>query len=196
VELQNIYSLILDIEPTSMVSTLGQDSLYRLLPGSIRACIRAFGVIRKWIISRIVAPKLGLRKRQDRVEALLESVGISRIRSLDPSSSGSTLEQACVRSFVEAVVTSALLSPESRMHSRAWQNIASTRGTSVDALVTLLNCPVTHPIKAEPLTIDIGWLFERMLEVINLPDVLESSEENQNMVNFEKRRWIFLQNML
>jgi len=35
----------------------------------------------------------------------------------------------------------------------------------------------------------MGWLIERMLEVIASPDVLEAStQEGQNLVNFDKRR--------
>jgi hypothetical protein len=39
------------------------------------------------------------------------------------------------------------------------------------------------------LLVDIGWLFERMLEVIVMPNVINPPvEEGQGLVNFEKRR--------
>lgn len=189
VELQTMHALISEIAPTAMISELGQDLLYRLLPGSIRACVRAFGVLRRWIVSQVVAPKLGLAARTSRIELLLQAIEISRIRNTDTNSSGPPTEQACVRSFVESVVTSALLGSESRLYHRAWQSVAVQRGTSLETLTTLLNPPVAQASRGEPLTVDIGWLMERMIEVINMPDVVDTlTDEAQPMVNFDKRR--------
>lgn len=189
VELQTMHALVSEVEPTAMISEMGQDSLYRLLPGSVRACIRAFGVLRKWVILQIVAPNIGLRTRQNRIELLLQAIEICRTRNMDPSSSGSIIEQPCIRSFVEAVVESALLGPESRLHYRAWQGVANQRGASFDSLATLLHSPAGTATRGEPLVIDIGWLLERMLEVINMPDIVDAlNEEAQPMVNLDKRR--------
>jgi hypothetical protein len=40
------------------------------------------------------------------------------------------------------------------------------------------------------LTVDMGWLIERMLEVIASPDVVvePTVQDGQNLVNFDKRR--------
>jgi hypothetical protein len=192
VEVQTIYSHIQDVEHSSMISELSQDSLYRLLPPGIRSCVRAYGIIRKWIISKIVAPRLGLRARQARMELLLRAIEISRLRNMNssPGSSPHLAEQHCVRSFVEAVTTSAILSIESRMHHRAWQNVGINRGSQCDSLVSLLSRPYMQSSSShEPLTPDMGWVIERMLEVITTPDVVESSmQENAGLVNFDKRR--------
>jgi hypothetical protein len=193
VELQTMHALLSEVEPTAMISELGQDSLYRLLPGSIRACIRAFGVLRKWVIWQIVAPTIGLRARQNRIELLLQAIEICRTRNMDPSSPGSIIDQPCIRSFVEAVVGSALLGPESRLHYRAWQGVANQRGTSFDSLAALLNPPAAAAAapRGEPLIVDIGWLLERMVEVINMPDIVDApNEEAQPMINLDKRRWV------
>ena len=91
---------------------------------------------------------------------------------------------------MEAVTTSALLSVESRLHHRAWQGVAFGRGSMCDLLSPLLLRPyVQSTPSGDSLTVDMGWLLERMLELIATPDVIEASaEEGQNLVNFDKRR--------
>jgi len=147
-------------------------------------------------VSKIVAPRLGLRARQARLELLIQAIEVARLRSAEnPGSAAnghgaSAILQPCVRSFVEAVVTSALLSVESRMHQRAWQGVALGRGCQADSLSSLLLRPyVQTTTSSDCLTLDVGWLLERMLELIAGPDVLESSSlEGQNLVNLDKRR--------
>lgn len=178
------------METTSLVPGGGQDSLYGLLPAPIRSCIKAFAVIRKWLISKIAFPKLGVRPRQSRLERLLQAVEISRIRNSDSTSSTPISEKPCVRSFVEAVLTSALLSPESRSYSRAWQNVANARRTTADSFSALLDSSNAQTSTGDSLLVDVGWLFERILEVIVMPNVVTSSaEEGQGLVHFEKRRY-------
>lgn len=189
-----MYSHIQEIEPSSLISELSQDSLYRLLPPGIRSCIRAYSILRKWIISKIVAPRLGLSQRQTRIEILLRVIEVARVRNSEVSSSPRRLvDQPCVRSFVEAVVTSAVMSVESRMHHRAWQNVAMARGCQCDSLASLLSQPfIQLSSPREPLTMDMGWVLERLLEVIAAPDVIESTnQEGQSLVNFDKRRYDF-----
>lgn len=190
VEIQTIHSYILEVEPSSLISELSPEALYRLLPPGIRSCFRAHTILRKWIISKVVAPRLGFRARQARLEFLLQAIEVARLRNAEPSSPGSVSEQPCVRSFVEAVVTSAILSPECRMHQRAWQNIAANRGCQYETLAQLLVRPNTKSVASkDPLTVDMGWLIERILDVIAMPDLVEShNEEGQNLVNFDKRR--------
>ncbi|KAG6864408.1 hypothetical protein C0991_009715, partial [Blastosporella zonata] len=191
VEIQNIYTHIQDVDHSPLISEMTQDSLYRTLPPGIRSCIRAYGIIRKWIISKIVAPRLGLRTRQARMELLLRVIEVARLRNSTPNPMATRLiDQACVRSFVEAVTISAILSVESRLHVRAWQNVALSRGVPCDSLAALLSRPRTQfSTTQEHLTPDMGWVIERLLEVIADPDTVESqAEESQNLVNFNKRR--------
>ncbi|KAJ4468415.1 hypothetical protein C8J55DRAFT_437773 [Lentinula edodes] len=190
IEIQTIHSHIQDVEPSSLISELSPESLYRLLPPGIRSCIRAHSIIRKWLISKIVAPRIGLRARQVRLEFLLQVIEVARLRNAESSSPNSVYEQPCVRSFVEAAVTSAILSPECRMHHRAWQNVSASRGCNYDTLSQLLARPKTQSVASkDPLTVDMGWLIERILDVIAMPDLVEShNEEGQNLVNFDKRR--------
>lgn len=190
IEVQTFHSLVCEVETTLLVSGGGQDSLYGLLPASIRSCVKAFAVIRKWLISKIAFPKLGVRPRQSRLERLLQAVEISRIRNSDSTSSTPISEKPCVRSFVEAVLTSALLSPESRFYARAWQNVANSRRTTADSFSALLDSSNAQTSTGDSLLVDIGWLFERISEVIVMPNVVTPSvEEGQGLVNFEKRRY-------
>ncbi|KAF4598923.1 rho GTPase-activating protein [Pleurotus pulmonarius] len=192
IEIQTIYSHFQEVEPSSLISEMTHDSFYRLLPPGVRSCIRAYTIIRKWLISKIVSPRLGARARQARLELLLQTIEVARLRSFClPSASNQPLaDRPCTRSFVETVVTSALLSIESRMYHRVWQNIASQRGCQCDSLSSLLSkSPVDAPTSRRSLIVDIGWLMERMLEIIALPDVLDSAPIPGNLlVNYDKRR--------
>jgi GTPase-activating protein BEM2 len=195
VEIQTIHSHLRQVEPSHLISGLGHDTLYRLLPPSIRSCIRAYGLLRKWLISKIVEPKLGLRARQSRMDLLLRAIEVARLRSTEASSSPLSVgEMSCTRSFVEAVLSSAVLSIESRMHQRPWQNLAISRGVQCDTLASFLAKPCIKSISSKsPLTVDIGWLIERMLEIATTPDIVTSSsvEAPQNLVNFDKRRCVY-----
>ena len=65
------------------------------------------------------------------------------------------------------------------------------RGTGGDTLAAYLSRLVVTTLSTGTLTADIGWLLEKILETISLPDVLESpSEERIIVVNFEKRRYV------
>jgi GTPase-activating protein BEM2 len=190
IEVQTFHSLVCEVESTSLTPGGGQDSLYNLFPASIRSCIKAFAILRKWLISKIAFLKLGNRPRQSRLERLLQALEISRIRNSDSTPSTPISEKPCVRSFVEAVLTSALLSPESRMYSRAWQSVANSRRTTSDSFSALLDSSNVQMSTGDSLLVDIGWLFERILEVIAMPNVItQPVEEAQGLVNFEKRRY-------
>lgn len=180
----------MEVQPSSMISD-SQDSVYRLLPPSIRSCIRAYNILRKWIISKLVAPKLGIRNRQARMDLCLRAIEIARMRSLEGAGSSVELhERPVVRSFVEAVLTAAILSPESRMHQRPWYNVASIRGVPFDSLGLLLSRPtVPKKLYGDPLIVDISWLLERMLEVLSIPNAVAiSPEDPQSIINLDKRR--------
>jgi hypothetical protein len=181
----------MEVQPSSMISELSQDALYRLLPPGIRSCIRAYGILRKWLISKLVSFQIGLRTRQARMDILLRAIEIARLRSADSVPVILVLRiRPCIRSFVEAVLTSAVVSVESRAHYRAWQNVAAARGVQCDSLTSLLRKPfVELAAPVEPLTVDMSWLLERILEIISIPDILRpASEEGRCVVNFDKRR--------
>lgn len=196
IELQTIYTFLMDVEPTSLIAELSGDSLYRLLPPGLRTLIRAFNILRKWAVCLISAPQLGLPTRQARMELFLQAIELSRVRSVDNIDSyedDDAIHQPCVRSFVEAILTSAIVSPESRLFARAWQNVAASRNASAESLASLLSDRmVPTPDTKSRLTVDPAWIIERLLDVVSLPDVVETKETmSLSQVNFDKRRWVF-----
>lgn len=190
VEIQSIHVYIQEVEPSPMISELGQESVYRHLPPPVRGCIRAFMIIRKWLVSKIAASRIGLRTRQARMETLICALEIARRRNAEAGDGdGALAEKAVPRSFAEAALVSAILSVESRMYHRAWQTLAASRGVMCDSLASLLTRPTTdQSVPREPLTVDVGWILERILEVISMPDILE--QEGLSLVNFDKRRCV------
>jgi len=95
VEIQTIYSHIQEIEPSSLISELTQDALYRLLPPGVRSCIRAYSIIWKWLISKIVAPRVGLHSRQARMELLIQAIEVYRLRNTEIPSTSQLINQPC-----------------------------------------------------------------------------------------------------
>jgi len=194
VEIQTIHSHVRQVEPSHLISELGHDTLYRLFPPSIRSCIRAYGILRRWLTSKLVGPRLGIRARQARMDLFLCAIEVARLRGREAPSS-LPRDMPCTRSFVEAVLTSAVLSVESRLHQRAWQNLALSRGVQCDSLASFFTKPCVHSIKfKEPLIVDMGWLIERLLEIATTPDIVESLSLDvpQSLVNFNKRRYVRL----
>jgi len=189
-EIQTIQMYLQEIGTSSLISEMSTEQVYRLLPPGIRNCMRSFYIIKKWIMAKIVAPKLGLRARQARMETLLQALEVARIRSLEGPVP--QLDTPCVRSFVEAVITGAIVSTYSRLHQKAWQNVAMVRNAQCDSLPSLLARPKIRSVSSkEPLTVDMGWLIERILDVIAMPDTVEATTlEGQNLINFDKRRYV------
>jgi GTPase-activating protein BEM2 len=182
------------VEASSAISELSQNAIYRLLPSSIRVCIRAHFILRRWLILKIAAPRLGVHLRQERINLLLQAIEVARLRSADTGPSASLItEQSCIRSFVETVLTSAVLSLESRLFTRAWQNVAGLRGTHYDTLVSLLAKPFTRSLPSKrAVTFDVGWIIERILELISLPDIVNSQlVDSRPLINFDKRRYAY-----
>jgi hypothetical protein len=189
VDIQNIYLHLAEVVQTPLISELSQEPLYRLFPPGVRSCLRAHLVLRKWIVSKIVAPRVGSQVRQTRMELLLRAVEVCRDRSDFDHSQHPSPERRCVRTFVEFVLTSAIVSPESRLYSRAWNNVANARRTGSDTLVALLVKPnYTYSRKLPELITDMGWTLERMIEVLSLPDVLMTPTDSSGLINFQKRR--------
>ena len=193
VEIQTMYTYIMDAESTSLIGELSGDILYRLLPPGIRSLIRAYNILRKWAICTIVSQQIGAKARQVRMEMFLKAIEICRIRNADDQTiinDANPAERPGVRSFVEAVLTSAIVSPESRLFTRGWQAVATARGAQVESLMSMISTRTVHNTESqEKLTVDPAWLIERMLEVISLTDILDSPMETPlSLINYDKRR--------
>ena len=190
-EIQTIYSHLLEVPQSPLISELSQEQLYRLFPPSLRSCLRAHHVLRKWLVSKIVAPRIGSQVRQARMELLLKAVEVCRNRS-DFGSQSPSVDRRCIRTFAEFILTSAILSTESRIYSRAWNNVANARRTGLDSMVAMLVRPSHQQSRSLPdLITDMGWTLERMLEIFSLPDALPSPTDGSSLVNFNKRRWVY-----
>ncbi|KDQ11994.1 hypothetical protein BOTBODRAFT_176768 [Botryobasidium botryosum FD-172 SS1] len=191
--IQNVYTHLQDVEPSALISELSPfDSLHRMLPPSIRGIMRAHYIMRQWAISKIIAPGIGLQLRAHRIERFLDALEICRLRAPNSDVSSPVGSYATpIRSFVEAVISSALCSPESRIFTRAWQDVAATRGVSAESFSTLFSKRfVDPPSTKRDLTVDAGWLIERMLEIITLPDTYNSIPDGHILLNFDKRRYL------
>ena len=190
-EIQTIYSHLLEVPQSPLISELSQEQLYRLFPPSLRSCLRAHHVLRKWLVSKIVAPRIGSQVRQARMELFLKAVEVCRNRS-DFGSQSPSVDRRCIRTFAEFILTSAILSTESRIYSRAWNNVANARRTGLDSMVAMLVRPSHQQSRSSPdLITDMGWTLERMLEIFSLPDALPSPTDGSSLVNFNKRRWVY-----
>ncbi|VDC02682.1 unnamed protein product [Peniophora sp. CBMAI 1063] len=183
-ELQSVYTALRDVPPSGG----GHDELFRLFPPALRSALRAHHVLRKWILAQIVAPRLGLHTRAQRMESVIQAIEVARARSeADDTQHVRPGERRVVRSFAEHVLTAAVLAPESRAHARAWVNVAAGRGVVLDTLTSVLVRDVDEA-DGPPLTTDVGWLLERVLEVLSLPDTFEAVTETGRVINFDKRR--------
>jgi hypothetical protein len=185
VEIQSLHSYLYGIDSSSLISEMSQDKLCRQLSSGLRLCFRAHETLRRWVLSLLVDRNIGPSIRQKRMELLLDALAISRLSGRNRSLK--TPDQPSVRSFAEAVLTSAMLSPESRAYYRTWNDIATTRGCSVGTLVSLLSRPDEQvSARIQPLTVDIGWYLERLIDAISMPNATE--ENGKPMINLEKRR--------
>ncbi|KAG8910322.1 rho GTPase-activating protein, partial [Tulasnella sp. 408] len=194
--IQDLYIHIQNVEPSPLITSGSQhEHLYRLLSPSLRSVIRAHNSLRDWFIFKLANPAIPYSTRLKRMELIIRAVEVCRNRAQDTDQSSEEFDpdQPLVRSFIEAVLVSAILSPESRAYARAWHDVAGNRNTSVEDLASLVSIPTIPTKKGASLTIDPAWIMERMLEIITLPDVIER-EESQSLINLEKRR--FLHNLV
>jgi hypothetical protein len=178
VQVQTLLDLVQQIQPCSLLPNVQHETFYKALPPSIRSFIRSHAVISKWATAKIAEAGIGGR-REARMNLFLSALEVCRPR---PDAT-----HPCVRSFVEAALTAAILSPESRAFHRAWYNVARTRSCSLDSLASFLSVQTTKQ-QVSDLRPDVGWILERMLEVISLPDTIESNQGGLSLVNFSKRR--------
>jgi hypothetical protein len=185
VNIQNIQAYLMkgQLQPSTLISELGQDQLYRLLPTSLRACIRAHEQLSKWIIAKLSERRLGHNVRCARLEKLFKALELSRTTGIKLDNPNDPV----VRSFAEAILSRALLSPESRSYIKAWQDVASHRTGRMDSLSSLLvTTSGTEEVEGRSLVVDLGWFLERMMEAVAMPNVIEDTQKP--LINIDKRR--------
>ncbi|CAG8444185.1 2318_t:CDS:2, partial [Cetraspora pellucida] len=177
-------------------------SVLSSLPRSIQALCRVHSAIRKWAIQEIVSTTIDLERRVNRINIFLDMILLSRKRMAkldiypkDEIAKPESEAKRGVPSLVESAIVSALISPESRLFAKAWNEISITRDGGLESLESLLQSGSTkrhltihvqHNLALVPC---IGWLFERMLEICcNVPDI---SFDTEKLINYDKRRYLY-----
>ncbi|CAG8561211.1 4285_t:CDS:2 [Diversispora eburnea] len=179
-----------------------KESVLNSLPRSIQALCRIHNTIRKWVIQEVSSPNIEIEPRVKRMNIFLDMILLSRKRmvKLDIYPKGEAAKneseaKRSVPSFVESAIVSALISPESRLFTRAWSEVAISRNGSMESLDSLLQNDLikTHIVNSTNPNLAmvpcIGWLFERMSEICcNVPDM---SFESEKLINYDKRRYVY-----
>jgi hypothetical protein len=174
----------------------GNTSLLQALPKSLRDLCTLHMELTDWIVFQIADPKLSFEGRTQRLTALLKGLAICRQRMSrmdlhDNSDSGASRPRH-VPSFVGSAISTALVRPESRMFSYAWQMAAKQACGTVSQCETLEQIIppfVDGVITDQPLTTSVGWMLERLLEIVcHVPNMVV---ENNRLINFDKRRYVY-----
>lgn len=194
--IQNIYFHLTLMEPTPLLSDFPPTQrLTNLAQPSIRAMLYCFDEARKWATAVLAQPGIPIEARHRRMELFLQALDMCRL--LSSKTDGVAHGEPVIRSFVETVLSTAILSPESRMFQRAWHHVAIQRRImNVESLESFLK-PVQDEELPFPsgfkLAVDFGWMIERLLEMISMPDTLVNTTDALGIViNFEKRRLVLI----
>lgn len=175
------------------------DSIYQRLPATIRDACAAQSLLRGWIAVHITEPRIGVQRRQARLEKLIDAVWLCRARMLNarteeptattPLAASAPFQDATVGSYIESVILGSLNAPESRTFTRAWEGVCHARGGNGEGLNDLL------PDKANLSTLnsaaltgmatpDIGWLLRCLAQAVSRKSPLTQS--NSTLVDFER----------
>ncbi|CUA76422.1 breakpoint cluster region [Rhizoctonia solani] len=189
--IQNIYTQLQEVDTSPLISEMGPEKFVRNLPSSIRSVFRAHDIVRRWALINIVTPRLGVQVRQERIELFLRTIEVCRLRTAD-SPSSQDIRQPSIRTFTETALGAALCSPESRLFTKAWQEVGTARGASIESLSSLLSVRRVENIRSpRRMTADMGWLIECLLELSCLPDKSSEGGSGVELLNFDKRRYLF-----
>ncbi|KAG8691032.1 rho GTPase-activating protein [Ceratobasidium sp. 423] len=194
--IQNIYTQLQEVDTSPLISEMGPEKFVRNLPSSIRSVFRAHDIVRRWALMNIIAPRLGVQVRQERIELFLRTIEVCRLRTADSPSSqdirSQDIRQPSIRTFTETALGAALCSPESRLFTKAWQEVGAARGASIESLSSLLSVRRVEKIRSpRRMTADMGWLIECLLELSCLPDKSSEGGSGVELLNFDKRRYLF-----
>ncbi|KAK9367480.1 hypothetical protein V1509DRAFT_626777 [Lipomyces kononenkoae] len=168
-----------------------------------------------WVAIHIADPFLRKSTRVKRMVAMIHAIAICRKRmsvvEFGPQMKTDGEErmeddiEMKIPSLIESAIASAIVRPESRQYAAAWVEAARAVGKDVQHVNFLEEIIpkfvaddniADHNETGEPLTICMGWIFERILEIVcYVPNMAVS---NPSMINFDKQRYIynFLSNVL
>lgn len=187
-------------------SAFADDDLLLAFPGAIQYLYCMHFIIRSWVIQDISSTTIDLKTRVLRIEKFLQIIMASRVSGetvvLCPELKDYDNTKKRIPGFVEYAISSALVSPEVRMFTKAWSDVAMQHDhASLDTLESLLHqmqknqsrAPSKNEIRDESkpnlIVPSLGWIFERILELcVGVPDTLENRD---NVINCDKRRCVF-----
>ncbi|KAI9027595.1 hypothetical protein CLU79DRAFT_717097 [Phycomyces nitens] len=175
-------------------SAFSADDLLLAFPSSIQNLYCMHFVIRSWVMSQIAEPNIDLKTRIDCIDTFLRMATLGKhaneTRMIFPEIKDPAARR--VPGFVEYAIASALVSPEVRLYSRAWQEVALRHGQgSLDTLESML-CSVQEGFQPPVdglLVPSLGWIFERMLELCAM--VPNKYRQHEEIIYFDKRRYVF-----
>jgi GTPase-activating protein BEM2 len=184
-------------------------SLLNVLPKSIRQLHRLHENLVAWIVTQISDNSINFQERAGRIQSLVAFLRSSRQRMsyLDFYATDQTVVRLTeeraenrlgVPSFIASAVATALVSPESRVFTRAWARVFEeddqsdyVKSQGYDNLAEFVHRKSTGSETgvSRTLTPCLGWIMERMLEIACY--VPNMSLESTRLINFDKRRYIF-----
>ncbi|PWN20631.1 hypothetical protein BCV69DRAFT_282852 [Microstroma glucosiphilum] len=200
-QMVTMYKLLESLTPQD--GDHGVASLSQKLPASIRDACSAHSLLRGWVAVHIIEQRIGLERRQSRIEKLLDAIWICRARMLNarseevsstPLSASAPLQDATVGSFVESVIVGSLTAPESRTFVRAWQGVCHSRGGTGERLEDLIpasdSLPTLNAASAsQPSTPDVGWLLRSLAQAVSRKSPLALADST--LVDFERSQIVF-----
>ncbi|KAI7899698.1 uncharacterized protein BX663DRAFT_563650 [Cokeromyces recurvatus] len=184
-------------------SAYTDDDLLLAFPSSIQYLYYLHFIIRSWVISEIIATHIDSKTRFSRIEKFLQMIMSSRLMSQRMTVSTDS-HVGRMPGFVEYAIATALVSPEVRLFTKAWSDIAVHYGhANLDTLENLLSqiqlmknvvsttVTTTNNNNNNSTTVvpSLGWIFERIIELCtHSPD---APAENRQMIHFDKRRSLY-----
>jgi hypothetical protein len=194
------------------------DTLYRekpelhtldLFPKSVQELFRLHNNIVNYLTYQIADTSIHKDERIARMMTVMKMLGIvkTRMSHLELFPADSTADQwttgisTNVPAFLESCIISAVLRPESRMFANCWMQTAKdvcklsgralpNKYTSFEFFVPVFDPKqLTFEGSDKPLTPCVGWMIERMLEIVCY--VPNMSVENSSLINFDKRRYVY-----
>ncbi|KAI8393884.1 uncharacterized protein BYT42DRAFT_22588 [Radiomyces spectabilis] len=180
-------------------SAFSVDDLLLAFPSSIQYLYCMHFIIRSWVIHEITARQISFKARVERMDKFLQMLIMSKAATermaLFPELKASGHASRRVPGFIEYAVASALMSPEVRLFSKAWNEVSRRHNNAaLDTLENLLqHVSPTESVHENETTLmlvpSLGWIFERMLELcVSVPNAYGN---NDDMLNFDKRRYVF-----
>ncbi|KAI9259326.1 hypothetical protein BY458DRAFT_440511 [Sporodiniella umbellata] len=176
-------------------SAFSDDDLLLAFPGSIQHLYCMHYILRSWAIHEISCSKIDLKTRTQRIQKFLKIIMLSQMHN-EKKDLFPELEKAEKRipGFVENAIASALVSPEVRLFTKAWNDISTCHATELDSLESLISKMQLAASQSElssnqdtvlALVPSLGWIMDRIIEIcFHFP---ETKEKKGQWVDFEKK---------